>query len=98
MVDEKLFADLVELYRENVKTYIEQNTGLIVQDVRPLLIEDVEKVFDPKEHIDYTYIKNNYRNFTINPQVTEMKVNHDGVTYVEISPDISWEKQVCNGD
>ena len=97
MVDERLFADLVDLYNNNVKMYKEQNTGLIIEKVYPLNIEDVEKLFDSKERIDHEYIKRNYLSFTVNPQVTEMKVNHDGVSYVEISPDISWEKQINNG-
>lgn len=95
MVDEKLYADLVELYSNNVKAFKKQNTGLIIESVRPLEIEDLEKLFDPKEIIDHAYIDRNYRNFTINPQITEMKIRN-GVSYLEISPDISWERQVNN--
>lgn len=95
MVDERLYADLVELYDSNIKAFKEQNTGLIVEDILPLNIEDIEKLFDPRERIDYEYIKRNYRSFTINPQITSMEIRND-VTYVEISPDISWEKQVNN--
>ena len=93
MVDERLFADLVDLYNTNVKLYKEQNTGLVITDVRPLEIEEIERLFDPKERIDHEYIKRNYRSFTINPQVTDMIVRN-GVTSVEISPDISWEREV----
>lgn len=93
MVDEKLYADLVELYSNNVKAFKEQNTGLIIENVRSLEIEDIEKLFDPKERIDRAYVDRNYRSFTINPQITEMKIRN-GVSYVEISPDISWEKQI----
>lgn len=95
MVDERLYADLVQLYDSNVKAFKKQNSGLIVEDVRPLNIEDVERLFDPKERIDHRYIKDNYRSFTVNPQVTDMKIRNN-VTYVEISPDISWERQVSN--
>lgn len=95
MIDERLYADLVELYNTNVRLYKEQNTGLIIDDVLPLNIEDLEQVFDPKEFIDHTYIKRNYRNFTINPQITNMDVKN-GVTHIEISPDISWERQINN--
>ena len=95
MVDERLYADLVELYDSNIKAFKEQNTGLIVEDVLPLNIEDIERLFDPRERIDYEYIKQNYRSFTINPQITSMEIRND-VTYVEISPDISWERQVNN--
>ena len=95
MVDEKLYADLVELYSNNVKAYKEQNTGLIIESVRPLEIEDLEKLFDTKERIDRAYIGRNYCSFTINPQITEMKIRND-VSYVEISPDISWERQISN--
>jgi len=95
MIDERLFADLVDLYNQNVKLYKEQNTGLIIEDVRPLLIEDVERLFDPKERIDHAYIKDHYRCFTINPQVTDMKIKN-GVTSIELSPDVSWEKQINN--
>ena len=69
MVHEKLFADLVDLYNNNVKLYKEQNTGLIIDKVRPLLIEDVEKIFiNVKEIINHDYINQNYRSFTVNPQ------------------------------
>ncbi|HOY91353.1 MAG TPA: hypothetical protein PK891_06525 [Bacteroidales bacterium] len=95
MIDERLYADLVELYSDNIKAYKEQNSGLIIETVRPLVIEDLGKLFDPKEIIDHAYIDRNYRNFTINPQITEMKIRN-GVSYVEISPDISWERQVNN--
>lgn len=95
MVDERLYADLVELYDNNIKAFKEQNTGLIVEDVLPLNIEDIERLFDPRERVDYEYIKRNYRSFTINPQITNMEIRND-VTYVEISPDISWERQVNN--
>lgn len=95
MVDERLYADLVELYSSNVKAFKEQNTGLIIEDVRPLNIEDIERLFDPHEKITTEYINRNYLSFTVNPQITDMKVRND-VTYVEISPDISWERQINN--
>ena len=95
MIDERLYADLVDLYNKNVKAFKEQNTGLIIEDIRPLNIEDIEILFDPKEVIDYRYIKENYRSFTINPQVTNMKIRNN-ISYVEISPDISWERQLNN--
>ena len=95
MIDERLYADLVDLYHDNVKAYKDQNTGIIIENVYPLSIEDVEKVFDTKAVIDYEYIKKNFISFTVNPQVTEMKIKND-VTYVDISPDISWEKQIHN--
>ena len=95
MIDERLYADLVDLYNKNVKAFKEQNTGLIIEDIRPLNIEDIEILFDPKEVIDYRYIKENYRSFTINPQVTNMKIRNN-ISYVEISPDISWERQRNN--
>ncbi len=96
MVHEKLFADLVDLYNNNVKLYKEQNTGLIIDKVRPLLIEDVEKIFiNVKEIINHDYINQNYRSFTVNPQVTDMRIVN-GVTHIELSPDLSWEKQIKN--
>lgn len=95
MIDERLYADLVELYNKNVKAFKEQNTGLIIEYVRPLNIEDIERLFDPKELINYKYIKEHYRSFTINPQITNMKIQNN-VSYVEISPDISWERQISN--
>lgn len=96
MIDERLYADLVDLYSKNVKAFKEQNTGLVINDVKPLDIEDIEKLFDPKERIDHSYIKRNFRSFTINPVVTEMNIKNS-VTTVEISPDISWEKQIQEG-
>ncbi len=95
MIDERFYADLVDLYNSNVKAFIEQNTGLIVNEVRPLEIEDVEKVFDLHERITTEYVKRNYLSFTVNPLVTEMNITN-GVTHVEISPDISWERQLNN--
>lgn len=95
MIDERLYADLVELYNNNVKIFREQNTGLIINAVLPLNIEDLEKLFDPNEEIDREYIRRNYRSFTINPLVTNMDFRNN-ITYVEISPDISWERQINN--
>ena len=95
MIDERFYADLVDLYSSNVKAFTEQNTGLIVSDVRPLEIEDVEKLFDPHERITTEYVKRNYLGVTVNPQITNMLVRNN-VTYVEISPDISWERQLNN--
>ena len=95
MIDERLYADLVELYNNNVKAFKEQNTGLIIEDVLPLNIEDIENLFDPHERITFDYIRQNYIGFTINPQITDMKIRNN-VTYVEISPDISWERKINN--
>ena len=95
MIDERLYADLVDLYQDNVKAYKEQNTGIIIENVYPLTIEDVEKVFNTKVVIDYEYIKKNFISFTVNPQVTEMIIKN-GVTHIELSPDISWEREIHN--
>lgn len=93
MIDERLYADLVDLYNENVKTFKEQNTGLIIDNILPLNIEDIDQILNVNEYIDYAYIRRTYRSFTVNPQITNMEIRN-GVTYVEISPDISWERQV----
>ena len=45
MIDERLYADLVDLYNENIKTFKEQNTGLIIDNVLPLNIEDIDQTF-----------------------------------------------------
>ena len=93
MVDESLFADLVELYNTNVKLFEHQNSGLLIDKVYPLTIEDVEAIFPTKELIDTRYIKNNYIGFTINPVVTELEIKNN-ISRVEISPDISWERKI----
>lgn len=90
MIDERLFADLVELYDSNVKLFKEQNTGFIVDRVFPLTIETLNKIIDvPNEVIDRNYIREHYRNFTINPQI--MNVREKFTTTIDLVPDVSWE-------
>lgn len=90
MIDKQLFSELEELYAENVKAFEMQNSGYVIDDIRPLRIEDVEKVLNTDEYVDKNYILTHYVSFTINPQITreEQKI---ATTRVEISPDISWE-------
>lgn len=96
MIDEKLFADLVELYNNNIKIYKEKNTGLIIDYIKPLEKETVEKEFSHvKEIINRDYITKHFISFTVNPQVTEMIIKN-GVTHIELSPDISWEREIHN--
>lgn len=89
MVDEQLFTELQELYRDNIAIFKQQNSGMLVEKIIPLTIEDVEKAIDYDGFIDKRYIYEHYINFTINPQITEIK--HGFTIQVEISPDISWE-------
>ena len=93
MIDERLFSDLVDLYNQNVKAFQEQNSGLIIDALYPLEIEQVEEVLNTKEFVDHQYIKNHFLSFTINPLVTDLDIRN-GVHRVEITPDISWEKQI----
>lgn len=89
MIDEQLFTELQDLYNENVKMFQQQNTGYLINKIHPLTIEDVEKVINKDELIDKKYIYTHYKNFTINPQITEFQKGF--TTQIEISPDISWE-------
>lgn len=92
MIDERLYGDLVDLYNQNVKAFKEQNSGLVIDNVYPLEIHQVEEILNTKELVDHKYIKDHFRSFTINPIVTDLDIRN-GVHRVEISPDISWEKQ-----
>lgn len=95
MVDEKLYADLVDLYDKNVKAFQEQNSGLIIDNVYKLEISDIEEVLNSKEKIDHQYIKNHFIGFTINPIVTDLD-ERNNVHRVEIRPDISWTKRISD--
>ena len=72
----------------------EQKSGFEISKIIPLTLDFVEKILDPeglnRVIIDKKYIYEHYRNFTINPQITEMQ-RGKYITSVEISPDISWE-------
>lgn len=89
MIDEQLFTELQDLYNENIKLFEQQNTGYLIETIRPLTKEDIENVIDYDGFIDKRYIQENYRNFTINPQITEIQKGF--TTRIELSPDISWE-------
>ena len=89
MIDEQLFTELQSLYEENIKLFKQQNSGYLVEKIYPLTIEDVEKVINYDGLVDKRYIHEHYRNFTVNPQITEIKKGF--TTQVELSPDISWE-------
>lgn len=91
MIDEQLFSDLQDLYRTNIQAFKEQNTGYLVEKIYPLTVEDIEKVIDVDDSVivDKRYIYEHYKNFTINPQITDVQKGF--TTRIEISPDISWE-------
>lgn len=94
MIDERLYADLVDLYESNVKAFQEQNSGLLINDIMKLEIEDLEEFFDQRNTlIDHRYIKEHYIGFTINPQIIEMDIKNN-ISSVSISPDISFERQL----
>lgn len=90
MIDEQLFTELQDLYTENIKMFEQQNSGYLIEKIMPLTIEDVAKAIDEDGIlIDRKYVFEHYRNFTINPQITELQKGF--TTRIEISPDISWE-------
>ena len=89
MIDDQLFTELQELYNQNVNLFQQQNTGYLVEKIHPLTIEALEKVIAFNGLVDKKYIREHYRNFTINPQITEIKRGF--TTQIELSPDISWE-------
>lgn len=93
MIDEKLYSDLLNVYADNVKLFKEKVTGVVIRKVWPLTKEDIEKALGTTEYVDHKYINQRYRSFTVNPQITEMSVKPEA-TVVEISPDISWEREV----
>lgn len=92
MINKRLFADLVDLYNENVKTFISSNTGLVIDKVLPLEIEQLEEIFPKDIEVDLDYIKTNFKGFTINPVAIDLEVKNE-VHRTTIAPDISWEKQ-----
>ena len=90
MIDDQLFMEMQDLYKENIELFKNQNTGYIIENVIPFTIDKVEKVIDIDGIlIDKKYIYEHYRNFTVNPQITEIQKRF--TTQIEISPDISWE-------
>lgn len=91
MIDEKLFAELVELWDSNVKLFKQQHLGFLFDKVYPLNKEDIEKIINAPNDvlIDKQYIKDHFKNFTINPQV--MNVREGYSTQVDLVPDVSWE-------
>jgi hypothetical protein len=90
MIDEQLFTELQDLYAENLKMFEQQNSGFLIEKIVPLTIEAVAKAIDEDGIlIDKRYVFEHYRNFTINPQITELQKGF--TTRIEISPDISWE-------
>ena len=44
MIDEKLFAELVELWESNVKLFKQQHLGFLFDKIYPLNKEDIEKI------------------------------------------------------
>lgn len=90
MIDEQLFEDLKEVYDKNVQLFKDQNSGVFVEKVNPLTLSAVERAIDVEgQVVDRRYIFEHYRNFTVNPQVTDEQRGY--IIKVEISPDISWE-------
>ena len=90
MIDNQLFTELQDLYADNLKLFEQQNTGYLIEKVVPLTVEAVEKAIDVEGIlVDKKYIYEHYRNFTVNPQITEIQKGF--TTRIEISPDISWE-------
>lgn len=90
MIDDQLFTELQDLYTDNLKLFEQQNTGYLIEKVVPLTIEAVEKAIDVEGIlVDKKYVYEHYRNFTVNPQITEIQKGF--TTRIEISPDISWE-------
>ena len=90
MIDNQLFTELQDLYADNLKLFEQQNTGYLIEKVVPLTVEAVEKAIDVEGIlVDKKYVYEHYRNFTVNPQITEIQKGL--TTRIEISPDISWE-------
>lgn len=90
MIDDQLFTELQDLYAENLKLFEQQNSGFLIEKIVPLTMDAVTKAIDVEEVlIDKKYVFEHYRNFTINPQITELQKGF--TTRIEISPDISWE-------
>lgn len=90
MIDNQLFTELQDLYADNLKLFEQQNTGYLIEKVVPLTVEAVEKAIDVEGIlVDKKYVYEHYRNFTVNPQITEIQKGF--TTRIEISPDISWE-------
>ena len=90
MIDNQLFAELQDLDADNLKLFEQQNTGYLIEKVVPLTVEAVEKAIDVEGIlVDKKYVYEHYRNFTVNPQITEIQKGF--TTRIEISPDISWE-------
>lgn len=90
MIDNQLFTELQDLYADNLKLFEQQNTGYLIEKVVPLTVEAVEKAIDVEGIlVDKKYVYEHYRNFTVNPQITEIQEGF--TTRIEISPDISWE-------
>ena len=90
MIDNQLFTELQDLDADNLKLFEQQNTGYLIEKVVPLTVEAVEKAIDVEGIlVDKKYVYEHYRNFTVNPQITEIQKGF--TTRIEISPDISWE-------
>lgn len=95
-IDNKLFSDLLDNYRQNVQNFKQQNSGFIVNNVREVTEYDVEKFINNLLHlensdivIDNRFINEHFKSFAIMPIIDEMQKGF--AMQVDLIPDIICE-------
>lgn len=94
MIDKQLFDALQEVYKNNIEDFKKQNTGLLIENIKQLEEDEVEKVvkralnITEDVNIDINFIKQHFSGFTVNPTITEFIRVY--TISVVISPDIAW--------
>ena len=96
ILDNQLFADLVDNWTENVKQFTTQNTAIIINNVTPLYESDIidfvrdtvgKTIEEDQILIDRQFIQEHFHGFTINPYVDELKTGY--TSQCELRPDVS---------
>lgn len=95
-IDNDLFSDLLDNYKQNITNFKQQNSGFIVNDIRDVTEQDVEKFINNLLHlensdivIDRQFIREHFRSFGIVPVINELQKGFS--MQVDLIPDIICE-------
>lgn len=99
IIDEELMNLLEETYQKNLKSFKEQNTGLLINNVGNLYDSDVIKFLEntvgtimegENIQVDKRFIDQHFDNFTVSPEIVDLKTKF--VFQADLLPDISCVK------
>lgn len=95
-IDNDLFSDLLDNYKQNIINFKQQNSGFIINDIRDVTEQDVEKFINNLLHlensdvvIDRQFIREHFRSFGIVPVINELQKGFS--MQVDLIPDIICE-------